>query len=551
MNQEQLFILGVIGFIVVLLIGIKIYNDIQLKKMVTLAQGRFPRVIPGKDREKSLKEALMASEEDKKEGFVDDLTWSDLDGYAIFQMINQTFSSIGAEKLYKRLRQSFGKDQDKLENIIAYFKEHPKEKVEAQWYFAQLGKKDHNFVESYLKNPKSQEIGNPFMYLALGLLPLISIILIFIIGGTGVLLLIASILFNVVYYFRKKNILETELASMGYLVQTIHCAKSMQKIKQPTQEEIKQNLKPLEKITKFAFSFAAKSNSEADMFMEYLNMIFLMPFISYNFVVKILGKHQEEAKNLWELLGDVESAGAILNFREVMPYTCQPQFVKDMALKGRDVYHPLLKEPVSNNLSWEKNTLVTGSNASGKSTYVKSVAISCLLAQSINTALAQSFSMPQALVMSSMALEDNIFEGESYFVAEIKSVKRIIEKVKAGVPVLCFIDEILKGTNTIERIAASSSIVSWLSEKNLLSFVATHDIELTEILKDKCDNVHFSETVGENGVFFDYKLKQGPSKTRNALALLKVMNYPSEIVDKAKEEASYFEKNKAWKTLEE
>lgn len=551
MSQEQWFIIGVILFILGLLLAIKVYGDMQLKTLVRNAQGRFPRVVAGKDTEKSLKSALQVSETKEDEVVIDDLTWHDLDLFSIFQMVNQTFSSIGSENLYKKMRRySLKDDFSHLEKIITYYQHHPEEKTKTQWYFARLGKKDHNYVESYLKEPKSQSLGNPWIFVGLALLPFMALISLFFQPTFGVLLLIGSILFNVAYYFKKKNQLETELLSMSYLVQTFLCAKNVQKVPQPTQEAIKQNLQPLEKITKFAFSFAVKTNSEGEIFMEYLNMIFLLPFISYNFVLQILAKHQKEAKNLWKLLGDLESAMAILNFRQLMPYSCQPTFQEAFVVKATEIYHPLLKEPVANDLFWEKNTLVTGSNASGKSTYVKSVAISCLLAQTLHTALAKDLVLPKSLVMTSMALEDNIFAGESYFIAEIKSVKRIIEKVQRGIPTLCFIDEILKGTNTVERIAASSSIVHWLNEKQVLAFVATHDIELTEILKESCENVHFSEAVNKEGVFFDYKLKQGPAKTRNALALLKVMKYPEEIVAAAQQEANFFDEKRIWQTLD-
>ncbi|MEG3033831.1 MAG: DNA mismatch repair protein MutS, partial [Enterococcus sp.] len=141
-----------------------------------------------------------------------------------------------------------------------------------------------------------------------------------------------------------------------------------------------------------------------------------------------------------------------------MPDTSQPIFSEEIVVTGTEVYHPLLATPVPNEVNWTKNTLVTGSNASGKSTYVKSVAISCILSATIHTALATKFQLPFGHILTSMAVEDDIFEGDSYFVAETKSVKRVLDFAKTNVPCLCFIDEILKGTNTIERISASSSM---------------------------------------------------------------------------------------------
>lgn len=149
-----------------------------------------------------------------------------------------------------------------------------------------------------------------------------------------------------------------------------------------------------------------------------------------------------------------------------------------------------------------------------------------------------------------MAVEDDIFEGDSYFVAEIKSVKRVLDLVETNVPCFCFIDEILKGTNTIERIAASSSMVHWLKDYPSLAFIATHDIELTEVLRESCANVHFEEQVtGKNGVTFDYLLKEGPARTRNAIRLLEVLNYPETVIATAKKEANYFDQHHAWKIL--
>ncbi len=541
-----LVILFIIGFLFVL----QMISNRQIWRLVHEGKGHFPRVVPGKDREESLKQSLAFTNHDDLK--IDELTWHDLNLQAVFQMVNQTYSSIGSEALYDRMhRMSLGETFEKEEALIDYFSTHPDELLKIRYQFAKLGKKDFNYLRQYLKNPEKKENIGGGRFIIFALLPLISIGLAFLNPLVGILLFFGSLIHNVVLYFNRKNSLETELLSMSYLVQTIAATKKIAQISQPQQGELKQTLKPLEGITKFAFSFAVKTNSEAEMFMEYLNMIFLLPFISYQAVLNRVKKHQNEAQQLWQLLGDLEVAGAILNFREAMPYTSQPTFTKSFVVKGEGLYHPLLKEPVANDVSWKKGTLVTGSNASGKSTYVKSVAINCILAQTIHTTLAENFSLPHALPMTSMAIEDNIFKGESYFIAEIKSLQRIITTAEKKIPLLCFVDEILKGTNTIERIAASSTIVHWLAQDNILTFVATHDIELTEILKETVDNIHFSETVTETGITFDYQLKEGPAKTRNALALLESLHYPKEIVAKAKEEANYFETNRKWEVVTE
>ena len=146
-----------------------------------------------------------------------------------------------------------------------------------------------------------------------------------------------------------------------------------------------------------------------------------------------------------------------------------------------------------------------------------------------------------------MALRDDIGSGESYYIVEIKALKRILDAAFAGTgPILCFVDEVLRGTNTIERIAASTQILKSLSDSNILCFAATHDIELTELLKDDFENYHFEEDVREGDVFFNYKLQSGKATTRNAIKLLSLMGYRQEIIEKAAAQAEHFAATGVW-----
>lgn len=518
-------VLSVGAFFVIL----DLFSKTKLRQLVRSQWGKIPRQIR-LDKEESLKAAWQIEKQFHDwDSEIDDLTWYDLDMQAIFELINGTYSSIGSEALYQRLRNFHFNQTDDLEELIQFYQENPEIREKIQFHFAGLGKHDNNFTKQYIANGKKEKLGNLGLYVLLGLLPLISLILLVVIGPIGIFLLLGSILFNVIFYMTKKAKLETELESMRYLVQSISLANKLATIPTPRQAEIRENSIPLKSIAKWGFSFRVKSNSEADMLFEYLNLAFMIPFIAYNFVITRLSKYSQEAINLWSVLGEMEVAAAVLNFRTYFPISCQPEFAEG-GIKAEDIYHPLVEYSVVNPVDWQRNTLVTGSNASGKSTYVKSIAISAILSQTINTAIAEQFTMQPGHVLTSMAVEDDILAGDSYFVAEIKSIKRLLSQVKKGARCYCFIDEILKGTNTIERIAASSSVVTWLADYPSLSFVATHDIELTEMLKKQCDNVHFEETVTEDrGITFDYVLKQGPSVTRNAIALLKVMDYPEKL----------------------
>ena len=245
-------------------------------------------------------------------------------------------------------------------------------------------------------------------------------------------------------------------------------------------------------------------------------------------------------------IGELDAAVAVAFYRKSLDTYCTPNFVDIEELSFEKIAHPLIKNPVTNTSCLGKSTLVTGSNASGKSTYIKAIAINAILAQTINTVLAESWTMKRSYIVTSMAIQDNVLDGDSYFIAEIKSLKRIIRLIEAGKPVISFIDEILKGTNTIERIAASAAMMEWLSSNKGMNVIASHDIELTEMARHAYTNYHFRESIENGEVLFDYKIHSGPSKTRNAIKLLELLDYPESVTKKASGLARHFTEWREW-----
>ena len=115
---------------------------------------------------------------------------------------------------------------------------------------------------------------------------------------------------------------------------------------------------------------------------------------------------------------------------------------------------------------------------------------------------------------------------------------------------MCFVDEVLRGTNTVERIAASAQILKSISGANCICFAATHDIELTYLLENVYCNYHFSEEIEENDISFTYKLMDGRAQTRNAIKLLGIMGFSSEIIHEAENMAGNFLKTGVWQMLD-
>ena len=216
--------------------------------------------------------------------------------------------------------------------------------------------------------------------------------------------------------------------------------------------------------------------------MQIFGMITLLPIIQYGKAMKALAHGQPQLVRIYSLLGELDTAVSVLSYRSSTDVFTLPQFTQTLEIHAKGVVHPLLENAVGNDAQIKGSWLLTGSNASGKSTFIKALAVNNILAQTIHTCTAQSYRLKAAPVVTSMAVEDSVIEGESYFIAEIKSMLRIVRMVDDGHSCYCFIDEILKGTNTQERIAASCAVLRHLHAANCLCLTATHDIELTQML---------------------------------------------------------------------
>lgn len=227
---------------------------------------------------------------------------------------------------------------------------------------------------------------------------------------------------------------------------------------------------------------------------------------------------------------------AIASFRKSLPQWCCPSLQSDGAISVEEISHPLMADAIPNDFVLKKGVVLTGANASGKSTFMKAVAINVILAQTINTCVAKNMKMPAIQVMTSMALRDDVLQGESYYMREIKYLKRMLDELKTGESMLFVIDEILKGTNTRERLAASNAILSYMVQKQGFLLIATHDLELVYALKNRYDTYYFDSQVHEKDIVFPYKIRRGIVGKTNAIDLMELLDFPEEITDQVRRE---------------
>ncbi len=480
---------------------------------------------------------------------IDEITWNDLNMDEVLKGMDVCNSSVGSEVL-KRTLSHLEFDESvlrKRSQKADYFSDKTDLSSKTAKIFKNLGKTKKVSFLDYIFKLNELPVKKNGSHILLVFLLLLSIASIFVQPAIGIIAIVVMIAVNIILYFRFKASIEAYFNCVKYLVSMVTAADGLVKSglgkeDSPFSKDIttlKQLVKTFAPVRKGSWLITnSVSGSLVDVLMDYVRMIFHVDLMKFNSMHKICTEKTEEIQKLYDLLGGIETALCISHYRKKLPYFCTPYFVApEKMIDAQDMRHPLVRKPVSNSIRVEKSILLTGSNASGKSTFLKMMAINQIFAQSIYTCYAKSFKTSFYKVMSSMALTDNILGEESYFVVEIKSLKRMFDQISENTPVMLFVDEVLRGTNTKERIAASSQILKDLCGRNTLCFAATHDIELTDILADEMLNYHFSETVENDQVLFDYKLKEGRATSRNAIKLLDAYGFPKNIIKSASDMA--------------
>lgn len=481
---------------------------------------------------------------------VDSITWSDLELDVIYRRLNNCLSDAGDVMLYDMLKHPAlnKKELDTRTAFISWAKENPAERELVKFELAKLGRSFRVDLETFLTKDSVNKNRLMITYI-LALIMLLSIILSFV--KPMVFIPVALVFFVInsgvswYYHSEMKNDVDVLVHVLNY-ASTIHTL-NRKNLELPYfwNDKIKDLSDKVEKMQKTAFLREFDNISPLHML---ISQLFLIEAMMFERKIGLVKEHKQYVSDMIECIGKMDACIAIASIIHQNNYEENVVLKENVKpfINAKDMVHPYLENPISNDVCFKTNVLVTGSNATGKSSYLKMVGINAILAQSFGFAFAKSYEATFFKVYSSMALRDDIEGNDSYFVKEIKSLKRILDEVDDNIPVLCILDEILRGTNTMERISASSQILASFAQKNLICFVATHDIELTRILKELYTNVHFTETMNNGKMLFDYKLKEGPSRSRNAIALLEMLGYGKTVMERANKRLETFESVNHW-----
>lgn len=561
-----------IGIIVLMIfIVIKAYFDENMLKKRLHYQlekewGKIPDTQYTTDKFEAIQQYYR---ENKGEFDVDDITWNDIDMDTIFMLMNNTNCAMGEEYLYAVLRKLKFEEKELLERerLIAFFQKNKEKRSDLQATFRIMGKLKLSLYQ-YINSTEQIPSHNAALHYCMAFSIPISILLI-IFGRlvhipvfVGVLALIVCLFNNTLQYYKRKASIEKYFNIFMYILRVLDGSKEVSRLDIPELDEYLNKLKvdnhTFDKFKRGSFLLLIDTKRGegglGDIFLDYIRILFHVDLIKFDTMLSEVRKNQKVLNRIFETIGLLDSMIAVASFRTWLGAEgyCLPILENSQKpfLEIKAAYHPMIEEPVVNSINENRCVLITGSNASGKSTFIKTMAMNAILAQTIHTSIASAYHASYFKIYSSMALRDDLQGKDSYYIVEIKSLKRILEKISADIPTLCFVDEVLRGTNTLERIAASAQILNSLSKNNALCFAATHDLELTHILEKSYSNYHFQEQIKDNEILFDYQLYEGRAVSRNAIKLLRIMGYQEEIIEKAEQTANHFLETGVWKNLQ-
>lgn len=237
-----------------------------------------------------------------------------------------------------------------------------------------------------------------------------------------------------------------------------------------------------------------------------------------------------------DTVAELEALSSLANFAFLFEEFRFPRFREDQGIffQAHGLGHPLIPRDrrVTNDYAISGRGIVhllTGSNMSGKSTFLRTIGINWVLARTGAPVCAASLSCSLPEIWTSIRLEDSLADGISFFLAEVRRLKRILERIEQGQAVFFLLDEIFKGTNSRERLVASRALIETLRDSDSCGLISTHDLELlalADAFPQQIANYHFCERVKDGGMDFDYRLQTGQLTTTNALRVMELEGLP-------------------------
>jgi DNA mismatch repair ATPase MutS len=476
--------------------------------------------------------------------FVEERVWQDLEMEAVFARFDRSITPLGAQHLHEILSKYESDSEGLLSNAetCRFWSEHSEVRQELNSVLQRLNSEESATVGNFLNAPAPKL---PRFYWLFYLLSIISMA--FTVGcffDPWLLLPIFGIwainLFLNWFYGQR---IRFHTSGLGGLAVMLSCVPEIIRALDGTGgreiAELRALASPSKRLqSKISRIFLSRYATDdlVRIVIDYLNMFYLFELSFSCRALVAVNTERSMCRRVQSIVGRMDAFQGISLALAEYPFSCRPEFKAGKNFVVEDIYHPLVSAPVCNTFHGNgRSALISGTNMSGKTTFMKTLGVNLLFAQTVGVCFARKAILPPARLKTSINRKEALTSGRSYFFSEAEDLRQMLQEVEQTKRDFWFIiDEIFRGTNSVERIAAGGAFLKYLSGRSLV-FASTHDLELSALLRNEFDSFHFSEVLTGDDARFDYLLKTGVSQSRNAIKLLILAGYPQEVTEQAKQ----------------
>ncbi|HEV2703581.1 MAG TPA: hypothetical protein VGV09_18290 [Steroidobacteraceae bacterium] len=471
---------------------------------------------------------------------VDDKTWSDLEFPAFFRALDTAITPIGRQYLFHQLR-TYEFDQEEIGRRHQAYQAlgaHRDLREDIQLALQPMAIDSAAHIADLLLGPEPEKVPLqhlvvPCMLLAIAAIP----------ASIAHLapLWVCSIPFLINMFIARK--VDAKLGtSVGALLdcgRMLAAANRLAALQSPVdipylhrlRAEVELRSELRSQVRSLGWLDAVR-NSQAGGLAVIADLLFLLKFALYGRSIERFLRTRTRWLSTFELIGAVDASIAVAGFLHRYAQHCRPTVVDEPEIRIEQGYHPFIAQPVKNSISLTGHSaLVTGSNMTGKTTFIKMVAMNVVLGHTLGVCLADRVILPRSPVRALIHGDQSVETGKSRYFAEAEAIRDFVQEAASGGCRIFILDEPFSGTNTVERVAVAKAVLRAIG-LHAQALVTTHDVELQHLLGEKFELFYFQEDPAVEG-FFDHKLHAGASTQRNAIRVLERLGYPAPVIAEA------------------
>lgn len=465
---------------------------------------------------------------------------------SVFQFLNRTVT-VGGKKVLASFFQNPLQSKNDIENRQAFVKELMDNYQWRQQYMVHGMMYEESSAESDIFKKWADESFSiklvryfvPLKYF-LYLVSIFSVVF-WIIYGNSAIFILSAVLQLVLWLYNKTEIQKAYaefgkrtrvLEKYGMLLKEIENEDWKSAEGAGMVEALNKGGSPSGEIAKLRKIISAFDNRNNLLLGAVLNVLFLWDINCTYHLIQWHSKNNDKYELWGRAIAYTDAVVSVANMGFNHPGYVFPEIIdSNFKIEAKRVGHPLIlpDKRVDNQFIYDENTnvmIVTGANMAGKSTFLRTLGVNMVLGACGAPVCASSFRFKPVEVYTNMRTTDSLVDDESYFFAELKRIKEILDEIGNGKELFIILDEILKGTNSVDKLSGSQQLIRRLMAEKAKVVIATHDLKLTEMERefpDKLRNKCFEIEIINNELKFDYRLRDGVTSVMNATFLMKKM----------------------------